>query len=142
MYATKYVAPASKQTSVWNRSDGRPFGHSVTFQRLPWAVGSFSRYSLLLSLSLLPGISETAVNERVSIRKVVGNKAIMVRGEREFYLVQTSAECPALAHQEGRTVLVRSPDGFLGPQCGLMLDVWSAKTRSGGFLAQCNIVTS
>jgi hypothetical protein len=85
------------------------------------SVGSFRSYAVLLSLSLSPGISETAVDEQVSIRKVVGNKVILARGERDFYLVQTSGACPSLAHQEGRTVLVRSPDGFLGPQSGLVL---------------------
>jgi hypothetical protein len=79
------------------------------------------RYIVLLSLSLVPAISETRADEHVSVRKVVGNKAILARGERDFYLIQTSVACPSLAHQEGRTVMVRSPDGFLGPQSGLVL---------------------
>jgi hypothetical protein len=84
-------------------------------------LGLFKRYAVLVSLSLVPGISETAIDEQVSIRKVVGNKAILARGEQGFYLVQTSAACPSLAGQEGRTALVRSPEGFLGPQSGLVL---------------------
>ena len=85
-------------------------------------VDSFRRCVVLFSLSLAPGISETAAEEQVSIRKVVGNKAILARGEQDFYLVQTSAACPSLAQQEGRTILVRSPNGFLGPKSGLLLD--------------------
>jgi hypothetical protein len=76
---------------------------------------------VLFSLSLVPAASDTAADEQVCIRKVVGNKAILARGERDFYLVQTGAACPSLAHQEGRTVMVRSPEGFLGPQSGLVL---------------------
>lgn len=83
-------------------------------------MGWFS-YAALLALGLGPGISETGVEEQVSIRKVVGNKAILARGEQDFYLVQTSAVCSSLAHQEGRTVLVRSPGGLLGGQSGLLL---------------------
>lgn len=84
-------------------------------------MGSFMRYAVLVSLSLVPKFSETAVDEQVSVRKVVGNKAILARGEQDLYLVQTSAACPFLAGQEGRTVLVRSPEGFLDPQSGLVL---------------------
>jgi hypothetical protein len=102
MFATTGVAPASKH-------------------RLPMTLRWFVRYAVLASLSFVPAASETAADEQVCIRKVVGNKAILARGERDFYLVQTSAACPSLAHQEGRTVMVRSPGGFLGPQSGLVL---------------------
>jgi hypothetical protein len=85
-------------------------------------VASFTRYAVLISLSLVPGNSETALDERVSIRKVVGNKAILARGDQNFYLIETRPACPSLAHQEGRTVLVRSQDGFLSPESGLLLD--------------------
>lgn len=81
----------------------------------------YSRFVVLLSLSLLPGLSDAAIDEQVCIRKVVGNKAILVTGQQDFYLVQTSAACLSLADQEGRTVLVRSPDGFPGPRSGLVL---------------------
>ena len=84
-------------------------------------VGLFGCYTVLFSLSLAPVISETAVDEQVSIRKVVGNKAILARGEQDFYLVETKPACPSLAHQEGRTVLVRSTDGFPGSQSSLVL---------------------
>ena len=81
----------------------------------------FVRLAVAFSLSLVPAVSDTAADEQVSVRKVVGNKAILARGERDFYLVQTGPACPSLAHQEGRTVMVRSPEGFLGPQSGLVL---------------------
>ena len=81
----------------------------------------FVRLAVPFSLSLVPAVSDTAADEQVSVRKVVGNKAILTRGERDFYLVQTGPACPSLAHQEGRTVMVRSPEGFLGPQSGLVL---------------------
>lgn len=83
--------------------------------------GAYRRYVVLLSLSLLPGLSGTAMDEQVCIRKVVRNKAILVKGQQDFYLVQTSTACPSLAHQEGRTVVVRSPDGFPGRGSGLVL---------------------
>ena len=76
---------------------------------------------MLVLLSLVSGISENAPDERVSIRKVVGNKAILARGDQDFYLVETRPACPSLARQEGRTVLVHSRDGFLSPQSGLLL---------------------
>jgi hypothetical protein len=85
-------------------------------------VRLFSSYAVLVSLSLAPGISATAaVDEPVSIRKVVGNKAILARENQDFYLVETRPACTSLARHEGRTVLVRSPEGFLGPQSGLVL---------------------
>jgi len=84
-------------------------------------VGFIRRYAVLFSLSLVPVISQTAVDEQVIIRKVVGNKAILARGPQDFYLVETKPECPALGHQEGRMVMVRSPGGFLSPQSGLVL---------------------
>ena len=80
-----------------------------------------SRFVALLSLTLLPGISDAAIDEQVCIRKVVGNKAILVRGEQDFYLVQTSAACLSFADQEGRSVLIRSADGFPRPGSGLVL---------------------
>jgi hypothetical protein len=85
-------------------------------------LGSYGRFVVLLSLSLLPVRSGAAIDEQVCIRKVVGNKAILLRGEQDFYLVQTSAACLSLAQQEGRMVVVRSPDGFPGPGSDLMLD--------------------
>jgi hypothetical protein len=85
-------------------------------------VGFIGRYAVLFSFSLVPAISQTAVDEQVLIRKVVGNKAILARGSQDFYLVETKPACPSLAHQEGRTILVRSPYGFLSPQSGLVLD--------------------
>jgi len=84
-------------------------------------AGSLSFYAVLVSFSLAPGTSGIATDEPVSIRKVVGNKAILSRGDQDFYLVETRPACPSLAHQEGRTVVVRSPEEFLGPQSGLML---------------------
>ena len=94
---------------------------------------SFSRYVVLLALSLVHAIPETAGDERVSIRKVVGNKAILARGEQDFYLVQTRTLCSSLAHQEGRTVLVRSAGGFLQPQSDLVV---------GGEKQPCRIARS
>src|ERR1700736_1118287 len=93
----------------------------LTSEDRPVTIGSYSRFVVLVSLSLLPGLSGAAIDEPVCIRKVVGNKAILVRGQQDFYLVQTSAACLSLAHHEGRTVLVRSADGFPGPGSGLVL---------------------
>ena len=95
--------------------------HEPVPQGSRMTVRLFGSYAVLVSLSLAPGISATAADEPVSVRKVVGNKAILAKGGQDFYLVETRPECPSLAHQEGRTVLVRSPGGFLGPQSGLVL---------------------
>jgi hypothetical protein len=84
-------------------------------------VGAFSCYAVLVSFSLAPGISETARSEPISIRKVVGSKAILARWGEDFYLVEMGSACPSLAQQEGRTVLVRFREGFLGPQSDLVL---------------------
>jgi len=84
-------------------------------------VGCIGRYAVLFSFSLVPAISQTAVDEQVLVRKVVGNKAILSRGSQDFFLVETKPACPSLANQEGQTVLVRFPAGFLSPQSGLVL---------------------
>src|SRR5712692_1822056 len=96
-------------------------GHSVVSQGPPMTVGFIRRYVVLFSLSLVAVISEAAVDEQVSIRKVVGNKAVLARGDQDFYLVETRPACPSLALQEGRTVLVRSSDRFLSSKSGLVL---------------------
>ena len=84
-------------------------------------AGLFMRITVLFSLSLMPGISATASDEPVLIRKVVRNKAILVRGKQEFYLIQTSVRCRSLVSYEGKMALVRSPETFLGPQSRLVL---------------------
>lgn len=85
-------------------------------------VGSLSCYAVLASFSLGLVTCKTATtDEPVSIRRVVGNKAILSRGDQDFYLVETRPACPSLAHEVGRAVLVSFPEGLLGPQSDLVL---------------------
>jgi hypothetical protein len=83
--------------------------------------GLLSRVTVLCSISLVLASAASAADEQVFIRKVVCDKAIAVRGNQEFYLIQTSPQCRCLAGYQGKTVLVRSPKRFLGANSRLVL---------------------
>src|SRR2546426_5996395 len=84
-------------------------------------AGLIARFAVLYSVSLVLATTAIAADDQVFIRKVVRDKAILITGKQEFYLIQTSPRCRSLERYEGKTTLVHSPQGFLGPHSRLVL---------------------